>query len=145
MTTARQWLSKHVPAEINAHTTIEHRSYASVSNHQICKQSSTTMGLLLRSVFSVRSAQNSYKGDNWANPVNWVLSAVQLCKGGWKEAAGRQFWTRVGDGRTWAWEAGVSPLLEAAAREQLVKTRQARKSLASAMVKCELWRLVVAL
>jgi hypothetical protein len=43
-----------------------------------------------------------------------VLSAVELCKGGREEMtiqfssgrqAGRQFWTRVGEGRTWAGEA----------------------------------------
>jgi hypothetical protein len=42
-------------------------------------------------------------------------------------------------------EAEESPLLEAAAREWLVKTQQAVKGLARAMVICELWRLAVAL
>jgi hypothetical protein len=37
------------------------------------------------------------------------------------------------------------PLLEAVARERLVKTQQAGKGSASAVVICELWRLVVAL
>jgi hypothetical protein len=36
-------------------------------------------------------------------------------------------------------------LLEAVAREQLLKAQQAGKSLAGAVVICELWRLVVAL
>jgi hypothetical protein len=40
-------------------------------------------------------------------------------------------------------EAEESPLLEAVARERLVKTQQAGKSLVGAVVICELWRLVV--
>jgi hypothetical protein len=42
-------------------------------------------------------------------------------------------------------EAEESPLLEAATREQLVKTQQAGKELADAVEICELWRLTVAL
>jgi hypothetical protein len=42
-------------------------------------------------------------------------------------------------------EAEESPLLEAVAREWLVKTQQAGKSLAGAVVFCELWRLAVVL
>jgi hypothetical protein len=42
-------------------------------------------------------------------------------------------------------EAEESPLLEAVAKEQLVKTQQAAKGLAGAVVICELWRLAVAL
>jgi hypothetical protein len=38
-----------------------------------------------------------------------------------------------------------SPLLEAVTREQLVKTQQAGKGLAGAVVICELWRLAVVL
>jgi hypothetical protein len=44
-----------------------------------------------------------------------------------------------------ACEAEESPLLEAAAREWQVKTQQARKGLADAVVIFELWRLAVAL
>jgi hypothetical protein len=42
-------------------------------------------------------------------------------------------------------EAEKSTQLEAVARERLVKTTQAGKSLADAVVICELWRLSVAL
>jgi hypothetical protein len=42
-------------------------------------------------------------------------------------------------------EAEESPLLEAFTRERLVKTQQAGKDLARAVVICELWRLAVAL
>jgi hypothetical protein len=42
-------------------------------------------------------------------------------------------------------EAEESPLLEAVARERLVKTKRAGKGLAGAVVISELWRLVVAL
>jgi hypothetical protein len=40
-------------------------------------------------------------------------------------------------------EAEESPLLEAVASERLVKTEQAGKSLAFAVVICEMWRLTV--
>jgi hypothetical protein len=52
---------------------------------------------------------------------------------------------RVGEGRTRAREAEEFPLLEAVARERLVKTKQAEKGLAGAVVNCELWRLAVEL
>jgi hypothetical protein len=42
-------------------------------------------------------------------------------------------------------EAEESPRLEAGTREQLVKTQQAGKGLACAVVICELWRLAVVL
>jgi hypothetical protein len=42
-------------------------------------------------------------------------------------------------------EAEESPMLEAVANERLVKTQQAGKGLAGAMVFCELWRLAMAL
>jgi hypothetical protein len=42
-------------------------------------------------------------------------------------------------------EAEESPLLEAVTRERLVKTPQAGKALAGAVVICELWRVAVAL
>jgi hypothetical protein len=42
-------------------------------------------------------------------------------------------------------EAEESPLLEAVARVRLVKTQQAAKGLADALVICELCRLAVAL
>jgi hypothetical protein len=47
--------------------------------------------------------------------------------------------------RTLVHEAEESRLLEAVARERLVKTQQAVKGLPSAVVTCELWRLAVAL
>jgi hypothetical protein len=43
------------------------------------------------------------------------------------------------------WPAEESPLLEAVARERLVKTQQAGKELVGAVVICELWRLDMAL
>jgi hypothetical protein len=42
-------------------------------------------------------------------------------------------------------EAEQFPLLEAVSRERLVKTQQALKGLAVAVVICEFWRLAVAL
>jgi hypothetical protein len=42
-------------------------------------------------------------------------------------------------------EVEASPLLEAVARERLMKTQQAVKFLSGAAVICELWRLAVML
>jgi hypothetical protein len=41
-------------------------------------------------------------------------------------------------------EAEESPLLEAVTKERMMKTQQAGKGLAVAVVTCELWKLVVA-
>jgi hypothetical protein len=57
----------------------------------------------------------------------------------------RQFCMGDCEYRTWVRDAEESPLLEVIARQQLVKTRQARKRLAGAVVIYELWRLVVVL
>jgi hypothetical protein len=45
----------------------------------------------------------------------------------------------------WARESEEAQLLEAVAKERLMKTQQAGKGLASVAVICELWRLAVAL
>jgi hypothetical protein len=42
------------------------------------------------------------------------------------------------------WEAEKSPLLEAIAREKLMKTLQAGEDLVFAAVICEVWRLAMA-
>jgi hypothetical protein len=54
--------------------------------------------------------------------VSWA--SVEFCMGGY-------------EGRTWAREAEKSPLLKTAARERLVKTQQAGKGLADAVVICK--------
>jgi hypothetical protein len=56
-----------------------------------------------------------------------------------------QFSKGVSEERTWKCEAESSALFEAVAKERMVKTEQAGKSLAGAVVICELWRLAVAL
>jgi hypothetical protein len=56
-----------------------------------------------------------------------------------------EFCTEVCEERTSAREAEDSPLLEAVARKQLVRTQQSGKGLACTVVICELWRLAVAL
>jgi hypothetical protein len=112
-----QRLSKYVPAETKTHTTIEELS----------------------------SVQSAYIEENWGSPLRWGL-AVQLISAreaeksrgcGWvdKTSAGAAVWTR---------EAEDCPLLEAAAREPLVKTHQAGKCLMSVVEICKVW-LVIAL
>jgi hypothetical protein len=56
-----------------------------------------------------------------------------------------EFCTGGCEERTLAREAEESPLLEAVAREWLVKTQQAGKCLSGAVAICELWRLAMAL
>jgi hypothetical protein len=56
-----------------------------------------------------------------------------------------QFCTGGCEERTWAREAVEFPILEAVARERLVKTWQTGKMLSGAVVVCKLWRLAVAL
>jgi hypothetical protein len=46
---------------------------------------------------------------------------------------------------TWAQEAEESPLLEAVATELQLKTQQAGKGLAGAVVICKVWWLVIVL
>jgi hypothetical protein len=58
------------------------------------------------------------------------MSSVVFCTGGCED-------------RTSVHEAEESPLLVAAARKRLVKTQQAGKGLAGAVVIYELWRLAV--
>jgi hypothetical protein len=73
------------------------------------------MELMLETVFSTGSVQSDYKEANWGYIVTCRL-IVEFCNGG------------CGD-RTWAREAEESPLLEAVARERLVKTQQAGERL----------------
>jgi hypothetical protein len=63
------------------------------------------------------SMTRSYKEDNWGDQISSVQESVK---------------------RTRGCEAEESPLLEAVARERLVKTQQAWKGLASAVVLFEL-------
>jgi hypothetical protein len=57
----------------------------------------------------------------------------------------RQFCTGGCEDRTKTCEAEESPMLEAAVREQLVKTQQAGKGLVGVVVIGELWRSAIAL
>jgi hypothetical protein len=41
-----------------------------VSKQQISKHASTTIELLLETLFSIWSVQSGYKEDNWGNPVS---------------------------------------------------------------------------
>jgi hypothetical protein len=61
-----------------------------------------------------------------------LVSSVGFCTGGCEE-------------RIVARETEESPLLEAVVRERLMKTQQAGKGLAGAVVIYELWALAVAL
>jgi hypothetical protein len=83
-------------------------------------------------VLSTRSVPRSYLEDNWGEQVSQLSVVGQFCVGGFED-------------RTWGREAEESPLLEAGARERLMKIQQAGKGLAGAVVICEMWRLAVAL
>jgi hypothetical protein len=56
-----------------------------------------------------------------------------------------EFSTGSCEDRSWAREAEESPLLEAVARERLMKPQQAGKDSTGTVVICELWSLAVAL
>jgi hypothetical protein len=60
------------------------------------------------------------------------MSSVDFCKGGCED-------------RIWACEAKESPLLEATAREQMVKTQQAGEGFTGALVICKVCRSDIAL
>jgi hypothetical protein len=103
-------------------------------------------------VFTMWSVQSCYKEENWGNPFIWGLS-VQLSSARESEKRWRYIWvdswqeisTGGCDKRTWGWESEEFPLLEAVARERLIKTQQAGKSLAGAVVICKVWRSAKAL
>jgi hypothetical protein len=73
-----------------------------------------------------------------------MWSAARCCKQK-RKSADSEFCTEGCEERIRAHEAEEFPLLEAVARERLVKTQQAGKGLATAVVIGELWRLAVAL
>jgi hypothetical protein len=77
-----------------------------------------------RTVFPLWSVQRLYKQGK-------KLFFSEFCAGGCED-------------RISAREAEEPPMLVAVARERLVKTQQAGKGLACAVVICELWRLAVA-
>jgi hypothetical protein len=80
----------------------------------------------------------SYEEDNWGE-----LSSVR------ETVKKSDSWKRVGKERPFredlSAEVEESPMLEAVIRERLVKTQQAGKCLASAVVICKVWRSEVAL
>jgi hypothetical protein len=82
---------------------------------------------------STWSVPRSYLEDNWGGLGQLrVVSSVGFCTGGCEE-------------RTLALEAEETPLLETVVRERLMKTQQAGKGLAGAVVICELWTLAFGL
>jgi hypothetical protein len=90
--------------------------------------------------------KNGYKEDNWGDPNSWDLAVIWALQGRQKrdDAIVELRDIRM-TGKTWGREAKESPLLEAVARERLVKTQQAGQGLAGAVVICELLRLTAAL
>jgi hypothetical protein len=78
-------------------------------------------------VFSMWSVLRCYKQG-----TKLVESSAEFCMGGCED-------------KTWTREAKKSALLEAVARERLVKIQQAGKGFARAVVICDLWQLAVAL
>jgi hypothetical protein len=128
------------------------------------KHASTRIELLLETVFSTRSVQRDSEEDNWGYPVSWKSACEEKTRklasngrptGGYQFSSvreivnkiylGQEFYSGVCLDWTWRREAEESPLLEAVARERLVKTQQAGKGFAGAAVICKLWRLAVAL
>jgi hypothetical protein len=113
--TARQRLGEEVSAATDTQATIDE---------------------LFRTMFSILSAQSCYKRRElrFGNAECWVkLSSARELEKRWRPIsiegiAGRQFWMRVGEVMTSARDTEEFPLLEAAARERLLKTQQDGKS-----------------
>jgi hypothetical protein len=76
-----------------------------------------------------------YKEDNWDNQVSSVWEAVR------KSDTRKRVRREPPFKEDLSAEAEESPLLEAVTRERLMKTQQAGKYLAGAVVIFELWRL----
>jgi hypothetical protein len=87
-----------------------------------------TIQVPLETVFYTRSVQRGNKEDSWVNPVSSVWERG-------KEAVGRE----PPLGEDLSAEVEGSPVLEAVAREGLVKIEQAGKGLAGAAVICKGW------
>jgi hypothetical protein len=118
-----------------------------------------TIEKLLKAVFSVGSASRVYNEDTGpAERINErelrVRISVKLCKGGWEGTALRLVdswgnWEEFCKGGcakgTWERGAEESQLLQAVARERLLKTQQAGKYLTDAVVNCKVWRTVIPL
>jgi hypothetical protein len=101
-----QRISKHVPAAMSTHATIE---------------------LLLETVFSTGSMQRGYKEDNWGNPVSWELSSAREAMKRWRyESSVVGYSTNSNDVST---EAEESLLLRAVTKQRLVTTLQAGEEL----------------
>jgi hypothetical protein len=79
-------------------------------------------------VFSTRFVPRSYKEDSWGNQVSSVRESVKK-RVSWKGGAIQE---------DLSGEAEESPLLEAVTSERLVKTQEAEKGLADAVVICEI-------
>jgi hypothetical protein len=83
----------------------------------------------MNGVLSMRAMLRSYKEANWGNQVSSVRETVKK----------KDSWKRIGK------EPPFRVELSAEAEEILVKTQQAGKGLAGAVVICKLCRLAVAL
>jgi hypothetical protein len=93
-----------------------------VAMQQHGKHASTTI-VTLETVFYIRSMQRGYKEDNWGKPVSLsrVLQGMLRRDGAIIQLT--EFCTGNCEDSTRAREAEESPLLEAIAREWLVKTQ----------------------
>jgi hypothetical protein len=81
-------------------------------------------------VLSTQLVPRSYEEDKWGNQISSVRESVK------KKSVGRESPSR----EDLSSEAEESPLLEAVTRERLVKTQQAGKDLACAVVILKVWR-----
>jgi hypothetical protein len=52
------------------------RQQLAVAIQQHSKHASTTIELLLETVFSTQSMQGAYKEDSWDDPVSWELNSA---------------------------------------------------------------------
>jgi hypothetical protein len=101
---AKQWLCKQRPLLGNARNNRTTMLWDPFLSYGFGKHASTTIGLLLETVFSIRSVQSSCKEDNWRNPV------VYPCGGGVEylhrdPASRRRRWkgkSQIWDSKIWS-------------------------------------------
>jgi hypothetical protein len=114
-----QQLGKHVPMATTMHATWE-------------------QGV----VYAVRAEELK---ELWQLVGSWALQGKLRRDGTIVELTVDKSYAQAAVTRTWASEDEESPLLEAVAREWLMKTQQAGKGLAGTVVICEVWKSSIAL
>jgi hypothetical protein len=162
----KQRLGKHVPTETNRHAKIEENRFllgppqGYIARTPWPVECSDVKQLVSEWESSVVSWMSVCEGQTGRLVWNGRQPGIQLVEG-WQlgralqerlrrdgaivELTGVQAWDIRRTVPTWTQEAEEPPLLEAVARDRLLRTKQAGKYLSGAVVICKVWRLARAL